>query len=232
MLRHGPMAALALAAGLAGCGLVDPNITDFNLNLPSKQFTIDAARWNLTDADQLVSQTCTTQPDPCAAAAQQACAEGTCIGQCDATTLTCDLTLFVALFNTIDLQTEKPELATIEDQPLIDVTIDAINFEVSANTMNVETPSLTFYAAPSTVMSPDARARIIGTVPPIPAGMTRSLAPIDFDASGRANLAAFMSDFRTPFNIIVASQLLLENGDTIPEGALTVRVVVEAHAGL
>lgn len=226
-------AALAIAAiPAAACGLVDPNITEFDLTLPSKQFTIDATRWGLMNADQLVSTTCTTSPDPCAAAAQQACMEGTCIAQCDATTLTCDLTLFVSLYNQVDLYTEKPELQTIENQPLLEVTIDAINFEVSANTLNVETPEMVVYAAPATVMSPDARAKIVGTVPAVPAGQTRSLTPITFDPMGRANLASFMADYKTPFNIIVGSQLLVEQGDMIPDGAITVRVVVEAHAGL
>ncbi len=217
---------------VAGCGLVDPNITEFDLTLPPKQFTIDSTRWGLTNADLLINQTCSTTPDPCAAAAQQACTEGTCIAQCDATTLTCDLTLFVSLYSAIDLEMEKPELSTIEDQPVLDVTIDAINFEVSANTMNVETPEMVVYAAPSTVMSPDARAKRVGTVPAVPPMMTRSLTPIAFDPMGRANLASFMSDYKTPFNIIVGSQLLVEMGDAVPTGAMTVRVVVEAHAGL
>ncbi|KAB2882822.1 MAG: hypothetical protein F9K40_23285 [Kofleriaceae bacterium] len=224
--------AAAATAVAAGCGLVDPNITQFDLSLPSKQFTIDTSRWDLSTAPQLVSMSCSTQQDVCAAGGQQACPDGECIAQCDAGTMTCDLTLFVSLYQMIDLQTEKPELSTIEDQPLLDVTIDAINFEVSANSMNIDTPEMVVYAAPATVMSPDARARRIGTVPPVPAGQTRSLTPIDFDAMGRDNLAAFMSDYKTPFNIIVGSELLVEMGSAIPMGAMTVRVVVEAHAGL
>lgn len=222
----------AVVATASGCGLIDPDITEFDLTLPSKQFTIDSGRWNLMNADQLVSQPCTTQPDPCAAAAQQACEEGTCIAQCDGSTMTCDLTLFVSLYQMIDLQMEKPELSQIEDQPVLDVTIDNINFEISANSMNVETPEMVVYAAPMTVMSPDARAKRVGTVPPVPPGATRALMPITFDPMGRENLASFMSDYKTPFNIIVGSELLVENGDTIPMGAMTVRVVVEAHAGL
>ena len=221
-----------LAAAAASCGLVDPDITEFDLSLPSKQFTIDSERWGLMNADALVSTTCQTNPDPCAAAAEQACEEGTCAAACDAGTLTCDLTLFIALYQGVDLTTEKPELQTIEDQPLLDVTIDAINFEVSENTLNVETPEMVVYAAPATVMAPDDRAKRIGTVPSLPPGTTRSLTAITFDPMGRENLASFMSDFRTPFNIIVGSELLVESGDMIPAGALTVRVVVEAHAGL
>ena len=43
----------------------------------------------MMNADLLVSQTCTTNPDPCAAAAEQACEEGTCMAMCDASTSTC-----------------------------------------------------------------------------------------------------------------------------------------------
>jgi hypothetical protein len=220
------------AALVAGCGLVDPNITEFDLTLPSKQFTIDASRWDLSTAPTLTSTMCNTSQDVCAAGGQQACPDGECIAQCDGTTMTCDLTLFVALYNTIDLETEKPELRQIADQPVIDVTIDAINFEVSNNSMNVETPEMVVYAAPATVMQPDPRARRVGTVPPVPAMTTRSLMPINFDAMGRENLATFMGDYMTPFNIIVASELLVENGSAVPAGSMTVRVVVEAHAGL
>lgn len=221
-----------LAATAASCGLVDPDITEFDLTLPSKQFTIDAERWGLMGADALVSTPCDPAGTACEMAAEQACEMDTCAAVCDAGTMTCDLTLFVALYQGVDLTTEKPELQTIEDQPLLDVTIDAINFEVSQNTMNVETPEMVVYAAPSTVMAPEARAKRIGTVPALPAGTTRSLTGITFDPMGRANLASFMSDFKTPFNIIVGSELLVESGDMIPAGALTVRVVIEAHAGL
>ena len=119
----GTTLALTLASG-SGCGLVDPDITNFDLALPDKTFTVDADHWSLQNADQLVNQTCTTTPDPCAAAAQAACAEGTCIAQCNASTLTCDLTLFISLYTPVDLINEKPELKTIEDEPLIEVTID------------------------------------------------------------------------------------------------------------
>ena len=233
LLFHAALAAV-LALPAVSCGLIDPDITEFDLSLPSKQFTIDASRWNLENADTLVSTPCQTGAnDACVAAAEQICEMGECAALCDSGTLTCDLTLYVSLYQGVDLYNEKPELQTIENQPLLDVTIDAINFEVSANTMNIETPEMVVYAAPQTVMDPmDERARRVGTVPPVPAGVTRSLTPITFDAEGRANLAAFMADYKTPFNIIVGSALLVEDGDPVPSGMMTVRVVVEAHAGL
>lgn len=225
--------ALVLAVPLFGCGLVDPNITNFDLALPNKTFTIDSANWGLMNADQLTSQTCTVSPDPCAAAAEQACAMGTCIAQCNATSLTCDLTLFVSLFTPVDLLVEKPELATIQDEPVIDVTIDAITYKVMENTLNVATPEMKVYAAPMTVIrAGDPLAREIGTVPPIPAGMTMGETDVVLSPSGKATLAEFMGDFKTPFNIIVGSNLLVQQGDPVPAGKLVVNVGVKAHAGV
>lgn len=224
---------LALAVPLVGCGLVDSNITNFDLALPNKTFTIDSANWGLMNADQLTSQSCTTSPDPCAAAAEQACMAGTCIAQCNATSLTCDLTLFVSLFTPVDLLAEKPELSTIQDEPVIDVTIDAITYRVTDNTLNVATPEMKVYVAPMTVTrAGDPLAREIGTVPAIAAGMTMGETSVVLSPAGKAALADFMGDFKTPFNIVVGSNLLVQQGDPVPAGRLVVSVAVKAHAGV
>jgi hypothetical protein len=223
--------ALALAVPLFGCGLVDPNITNFDLALPNKTFTIDSANWGLMNADQLTSQTCTVSPDPCAAAAEQACAMGACIAQCNATSLTCDLTLFVSLFTGVDLLTEKPELSTIQDEPLIDVTIDAITYRVTENTLTTATPEMKVYAAPMTVIragDPLARGWHRAGDP----GMTMGETDVVLSPTGRATLAEFMGDFKTPFNIIVGSNLMVQQGDAVPMGKLVVNVGVKAHAGV
>lgn len=231
-LTRSLVAAAALA--LAGCGLlVDSNITDFNLDLPKKTFTIDAANWGLQGADALTSQTCTVAPDPCAAAAAATCTDGTCIAQCNPSSLTCDLTLFVGLHTPINLLSEKPELASIDGQPLVDVTIDAITYEVTENTMNVGTPEMKVYAAPITVTRPgDPLSREIGTVPAIAAGMTMGETAVVLSPTGKATLAEFMGAYETPFNIIVGSNLLVQQGDPVPTGRLVVTVAVKAHAGV
>ena len=232
MLRSLVLVA-ALVAPLASCGLVDPNITNFDLALPDKTFTIDADNWGLVDADQYTSTTCMPSPDLCAQAAASACANGACIGQCNATTLTCDLTLFVSLYTGVDLKTEKPELSTIQDEPIIDVTVDAITYTVAENTLNVDTPEMKVYVAPMDVTGPgDPRAREIGAVPSIAAGTTMNEASVVLSPTGKAALAEFMGDFKTPFNIVVGSSLLVQNGDSIPAGRMVVRVGVKAHASL
>lgn len=227
------LAVLALLAPLAGCGLVDSNITNFDLALPDKTFTIDTANWGLTDIGTFTSTTCAPSPDPCAAAAAQACTSGNCLAQCNATSHTCDLTLLVGLFTMVDMQAEKPELSTIQDEPIISVTIDAINYQVTENTLNVATPEMKVYAAPMAVQHPgDPLAREIGTVPAIPAGATLGTTAVVLSAQGKATLAEFMGDYKTPFNIIVGSNLLVQQGDPAPQGKLVVTVSIKAHAGV
>ena len=199
--------ALALAVPLFGCGLVDPNITNFDL-----AYNTGAQRARRRGGT---------------------CAMGACIAQCNATSLTCDLTLFVSLFTPVDLLVEKPELATIQDEPLIDVTIDAITYKVMENSLNVATPEMKVYAAPMTVIrAGDPLAREIGTVPAIPAGMTMGETDVVLSPTGKATLAEFMGDFKTPFNIIVGSNLMVQQGDAVPMGKLVVNVGVKAHAGV
>ncbi|HVV82025.1 MAG TPA: hypothetical protein VHE35_03055 [Kofleriaceae bacterium] len=225
--------ATALAAPLVGCGLIDADVTQFDLGLPDKQFTVDAGNWGLSNPEQYLSQQCTTSPDPCAQAAMQACRPGQCVGMCNPGSHTCDLTLFVSLYQGIDLVTEKPELQSINDEPIIDVTIDSIDYQVTANTLNVPTPEMGVWAAPATVMVPgDPGSKRVGTVPSVPAGATLPTTSMVFDPSGKDNLKSFMGSYKTPFNIVVGSGMTLHQNSPVPQGAMTVKVSIAAHAGL
>ena len=223
---------VAVAGLVGGCGLIDPNVTNFDLGLPDKTFTVDTSKY-FAVSGTYEGVACQPQgPDVCAAA-EQACHEGQCTGSCNASSSTCDLTVVVAPWKNVDLYNEKQELHTIQDQPLIDVTIDAIHYEVSENTLNVPTPQFDVYVAPATVMSPDSdEAQPIGTIGPVEAGATVAPREFELTADGRAALAARMGDFRTPFNIIYASTMVLADGSPIPQGRLTAKISIEAHAGL
>lgn len=231
------LAKLALVAAavvpLSACGLIDPDVTHFDLGLPDKQFTIDAGNWGLSNPEALMSAQCTTSPDPCPGLAAQACRAGQCVAACNAGTNTCDLTLFVSLYQGVDLLDEKPELQSIDDEPLIEVEIDNINYEVITNSLTVATPEMGVWAAPSNVMVPgDPGSKRVGSVPSVPAGATLPETAMTFDANGKANLAEFMGSYMTPFNIVVGSGITLRQGDMVPQGAMTVQVSIAAHAGL
>ncbi|MBP9087596.1 MAG: hypothetical protein KBG15_15850 [Kofleriaceae bacterium] len=228
-------AALALVLSAGGCGLVDTNVADFNLDLPEKQFTVDASSWNVNAnaASTFLTTSCAQMPTLCGQAAASVCKAASCTGTCDATSKTCVLSLGVSNYNTIDLVTEKPELKTINEQPVIKVTIDRVTYAVRANTLNVDSPEMTIYVAPATVMvATDAQAKAIGTIPVVPAGTTLPATEITFSETGRADLIAAMSNFKVPFNIIVGSTLLVKSTTLIPAGKLESGIQITAHAGL
>lgn len=224
------LVALAGSA-LAGCGLIADDIDDFDLSLEEKTFTVDTADWGLTDADAYLSTDCSAAPSVCATAAQAACTEGNCFGSCNATTQTCDLRVIVSLWEMVILTEEQPELQTIDDQPLVGVTIDSIEYAVSENSMNVATPPFTLYVAPSTIMSPgDPEAEPVGDIPSVTPGTLLPFTDVEITAAGRASLVDYMTSFTTPFNIIVGADITMTAGQPVPSGRLTAQVKVAAHA--
>jgi hypothetical protein len=223
---------LALAV-TAGCGLVDPDITHFQLYVQEKPFTVATEDWALGDVDAFTSIDCSESTGICAVSAEQACGEGECAGRCDGATDRCELQIIVALWQTVNIDMENPELRDIASEPVVDVEIDSIEYEVSENTLNVATPPMTLYVAPSTIMTwGGSEAHAIGTIEMVAAGTLVPRTEVVLTDEGRATLADYMGDYMTPFNIIVGSELVVGMGDTVPSGAMTATVQVRAHAGL
>jgi hypothetical protein len=212
---------------LGGCGLIDADVTNFDLTLPSKTYSLDTTQY--AGASQIPKLSCAMNENACATAAKAACEPGACEGVCEPAK-TCKLIIHVAKWKTIDLLAEKPELADIKDN--VDVTIDAVKYRVHDNSLNVETPEFAIYVAPMTVMTPTVDAKRIGTIPPVPAGTDVGPADVQTGKDGLSLLAARMGDFRTPFNIIVAADLVVGAGTPIPTGKLTADINVKAHAGI
>jgi hypothetical protein len=220
---------------LAGCGLISSDVTNFDLTLPDKKFTIDASGWQVdqADADRFLAVSCDMAPDACSTAVKKACPTG-CSGVCNAATRTCDLSLDISLSQSINLVMEKPELQSANSQPLIKVTIDSVTYAITGNTLNVDTPELTVYVAPTSVVTPrDSLATPIGTIASVPAmHTTTSPEPLVFTPTGRAQLVSIMSSFKTPFNVLLGSSIVVRAGDPVPTGKLDAVVYVKGHAGL
>ena len=221
-----------LVAASTGCGLISSDVADFDLALPDKNFSIDTEAWQIdqAQAQALFNTPCGTAPSICDTAAQMAC-DMNCSGACNANR--CELQLDVGLYREVNLITEKPELKSINDQPVIKVTIDSVSYQVTANTLNVETPEIKLYVAPMSVMDPKSpEAMEIATIPPVGAGAVVPLTPVMFNAGGRDRLISMMSTYKTPFNVIVGSTLTVSGGQMIPQGKLDAVVRIRAHAGL
>jgi hypothetical protein len=223
-----------LVVATAGCGLVSSDgATTVPVDLPDKMFTVDTASWQIPDgkAVSYLATSCTSAGDLCEAAAELACAAG-CSGECDADTHTCDLSLDVSLYEAIDVGTEQPAVATVGDATSVQITIDHVTYDVTTNSLDLDTPELTVYVAPASVTAPGPMATAVGTIAPIHAGDTLTAQELVFTATGQADLSAAMSSYETPFNIIIGSTLVLHAGDPAPTGKLAARLHIAAHAGL
>jgi hypothetical protein len=230
---------VCLLALVSSCGLIDSDVTNFDLTLPDKAFSVDASGWqvNQTAADTFLDMSCTQTPqNVCMSAAMQACPMN-CTGDCSPTTNKCVLELNVSAYKGIDLVMEKPELNQINDKPVIKVAIDSVRYAVNANTLNVATPEMGVYVAPITVMDPkDPMAKQIGIIAPVPAGATVASRDMTYTAEGKQILIDTMSSYKNPFNVIVGTSadnpITVSKGSTVPSGKLDAVIQITAHAGL
>jgi hypothetical protein len=221
-----------MVVALGGCGIIDPNITRFDLRLPERMFTMDTDQWQLSSSGAVFpSLSCDQDPDACEAPVQSLCGGDQCTAQCVAGS--CQMTVKVTLWRLVDLYQENPELKTINEQPLVDVEIERVHYQVTENTLNIDTPALTLYMAPASIMDPaDPTAREVGVIPPIEAGSPRGKTDVMISAPQEQALQTFMSDYQTPFNLIISTDLVVTAGDPIPMGRITADVGVDASAGL
>ena len=227
-------ALLTAVIVISGCGLVDPNITDFRFVTDDKEFTIDTADWGLSGDVTLPSVPCQQTNDLCMQASSTFCNPGEaaeCTAMCTAAA-TCSMTIQVALSNEIKLADES-EFQTVNDQPLADVSVENVEYRVTENTLNTDSPVLDIYIGPLGTMSPDgAGAEHIGSVPSIPAGVQVEFTPIELTEQGRNHLRNFIEgeEYKSPFNVIVASRLVFGAGDRLPAGRAQVGVHIIANA--
>jgi hypothetical protein len=226
---------VGVCAALAGCGLISSDVTNFDLTLPDKTFTIDMGGWQVNSSarDTYFMRPCSaSSPTFCNTAVQQVCTMG-CSGSCGASGF-CDLSLDVSLSQPVNLLMEKPELKSLNDEPVIKVTIDSVTYEIASNTLNVDTPEFIVYVAPmSVIKTSDAMAKPIGKIAAVPAGwVTDAPHPFTFTATGRADLVNLMSSFKTPFNVLIGSSLLMTVNDPVPTGKLDAVIHIKGHAGL
>lgn len=233
MYRIAVSAVLVTALSMSGCGLIDPDITQFNLSLPDQEFTIDTAQWGLSGDATFPAIPCDPANDMCDDLTDLVCSSPECRGYCAPEQMTCRVEVSVALSESINLVEEKPELQTIDNQPFLQVTIDEVLYEVEENSLNFDSPEVRVYVAPQNVMSPDSPdARLVGIIETVPAMRSQAPTPMQLTSDGEGNLRDMMGDYRSVFNVIVGTTVDIGEGMEMPSGRAVARVAVDAHAGL
>jgi hypothetical protein len=218
---------------LGGCGLISSDVTNFNLQLPDKMFTIDATGWTIkqSDADAALAMMCSSS-EKCNGAVQRFCTMD-CSGTCNANQF-CDVSLDINRSQTVNLLNEQPDLKSIDNESAVKVTIDSVTYDVLSNTLDVDTPEISLYVAPNSVLkTTDAAAIKIGSIASIPAGWTtHEPVAVKFTPTGQADLIKQMSSFKTPFNVLESSSIVISQGQKVPMGKLEAVVHIKGHAGI
>ena len=211
---------VALVAS-AGCGLISSDIAKLTFDLPPK--TYHYATPSGTPSGNVPAIPCASNADCCMAPID-----------CTATPLTCDgsncqLQLTVTMSNMIDLATEVPKLQGVSNQSLVDVTVGSITYMI-ASTMNVDLPPVTIYLAPMGVTDPTSSQAVrFGTIPSTPAGFHGN-GSVMLDANGQQAFAMFAHDFRTPFDVIATTTIVVPAGAPIPNGTVDITVNGQVQA--
>jgi hypothetical protein len=215
---------LALAP-VAGCSLINSDITALTFELPTKSYQFSTQMANLPSSFPAV---------PCGAgqAVMDCCAPPAPLPQpdCTAMPLSCDnsvctLHQTVSVAQRVNLSMEVPQLQALgNNKMLADVFIKKISYSV-VSTLNVDLPPVTIYLAPDGVTSPsDPSAKKFGTVPATPAGATRS-GDVALEPDAQQTFSSFATNFTAPFGFIASTTLVVASGSTIPSGNVTVSVM-------
>lgn len=230
-----------LLASTSSCGLVDDDPSSVDLSSLQKQFSIDTTAWsvNSTSAVALINKTCNPNavPDACAieAASLATCKVNTCTAVCSKISSRCELSLRVELWRSVNLTAEVPRLETALNPAMVtslEVALDDLTYRVSENALNVDTPALNIYVAPATVMRPSGEGAVrIAEIPSVPAITDLSPRGVTFLPGGKEILRRRLSDFQVPFNLLVASDLIVDADTPIPTGRLNASLIVEGSAG-
>jgi len=218
-----------LAALIGGCGLVDSNVTDFDISLPQKTLSVDSQQWQLSSGS-LPEVPC-TENTTCDAIVGNFCEADECSSTCDGSF--CQLHVDIGLFKDFSLKDENPALQDLDDAALISVSVSQIFYEVELNTLSVATPPLEIYLAPLTVMDSDnSDAIFIGTIPEVAPQTIILEGELELEPEGEEAVRDFLTNWATPFNIILTGVVTVSAGDMLPTGRLDAAVRVNAVAGL
>jgi hypothetical protein len=231
-------AAFVWLAIPSGCGLVANDSADVNLSVLEKQFSIDSTSWNVNGpaVTTLINQSCIPEADSCASVVStlSTCKASTCTAQCSAATNKCQLSLRVELWRAINIVSEVPDLGSDNAQPMatLEVTLDDMTYEVFGNALSVDTSKLGVYVAPATGMGPGGEGAVrIAEIPAVPASTELSPRSITFMPGGKELLRRRLSDYQVPFNLLIASELIVDQATPVPIGQLNATLRMRGHAG-
>jgi hypothetical protein len=219
------LASLVGALLLAGCDLLD-EATSVTVCTEEEQFELDATQITLGGSLATVPEVpCSDQNDPCDDLGAVVSCDSSgfvCSVSCDTAgggASACQLEASFEAFTDVDLS--EAVQSGVQSRAMDKVTVERVEYTVPTNTLNLETPQITFYVGPATAdNTADPAVVLLGRLPPIPAGTTLESTTLPLDEAGRVALTQFVRDYETPFRMFAVADVTVEGGQAVPDGNL------------
>jgi hypothetical protein len=236
---------LGLALALAGCGLVNSNTFSYSYAFDAQEFMETLGDEKTMATVPMMACDPTSATDQCGALVP-ASMLGAARLSCDTITRTCAAVVDVRLPYPVDLSMQSGLPSAVVRYGVDKVSIDKIAYWIMTNRSNVDIPPLDLYVASAAARDEgDASAKLVGTVAKLPAMSHACADPADstpdpmagtapvcdakLNEAGKSALAAFVKDYKTPFQFIAHTKIVAHAGDPLPTGTLAffVRPTVE-----
>lgn len=213
----------ALAALIAACGLIDPDVSTVRYDLYPVTYTLDTSY--LTVPPAFYRLRCASDEKACCQAIDceiipLACHDGACVTDFP-----------FEQYATIDLRTEAPALTKTGAHERAELYVSRIRYEVR-NLLNLALPTMDLYLAPLGVTTAaDPRATAFARVPATPASTTLGSRDVQILPGGREAFAQHATEW-TAFNLIVSAPVGLSSTMAPLKGRVDMKVFIELSAEL
>jgi hypothetical protein len=204
-MRRAVIASLLTLA--SGCGwLISSDVLETDYVLPNKSYSFDASTFGVPAA--------LTQEVPCGGQLPTDCnALPLPASACQANMLNCEQNengmnvcmaqVTVSQSTPINLGQEIPAFKSVTG--VLNIKIKKITYAVTANSLTIDLPDVTLFAAPQGVTDPcDPSAQKFGTLPAIGAMMTPA-GDVILEPNAAQVLNTYTKNIQTPFTIIAGA---------------------------
>jgi hypothetical protein len=238
-----------LALAVAGCGLVNSNTLSYSYAFDPQEFmeSLGGAPSTMTTVPSVACDP-TAPTDPCESLILPSMLGASESVACDAPSRMCAVTIDVVLPYPVDLSMQSLP------SPVVQYGVDKVSIQkiaywiITKQPANVDIPPIDLYVASAAAKDEnDPSAKLVGTVAKLPAGAhvcadsadtagdsaaKAAMAPVcdvKLDDAGQSALAAFVKDYKTPFQFIAHTTVVAHAGDPLPMGTIAffVRPTVE-----
>lgn len=227
MPKHLRLATVLLVAvsstTIAACDLVK-EATTFTFCSDPSEFVFDSDELGVSGAGQTIPVVTCDGSGQCAVAGAGLgcdsntpqcsieCAQHDSQRQCDLL-VTAEPSVSVNIADKVQNQTQASVLSK--------VTISRVEYAVSDNTLNFDTPKAVVFVGPNSAQSPsDASVVQFAEIDPITQGTTFDTRALPTSEAGQQRLAELVKDYKTPFRLFVQMKSRFIGGQAFPEGLL------------